>query len=212
MLWGWRKMFFWYSNIFSQCSWWKLFQNQFFLQTAFLWASPNSEWKRTRNLWPRSLSTVLSSGFLWHKNSPEKSDQIFKSKHWILRVARAVGVVSFWYHWKPRERKYLSIFWVFWPCKNLVFLRSIILWRARMSWTVQRAEWCFTEILFVLVNGDKANADNKEESKADTFTLACALKCKVWMERGVASQVRLWGRSEDDSVFSDLNPFAGALL
>lgn len=27
---------------------------------------------------------------------------------------------------------------------------------------MQGAEWCFTEILFVLVNGDKANADNKE--------------------------------------------------
>lgn len=27
---------------------------------------------------------------------------------------------------------------------------------------MQGAEWCFTEILYVLVNGDKANADNKE--------------------------------------------------
>lgn len=34
-----------------------------------------------------------------------------------------------------------------------------------MSWAVQRAEWCFTEILFVLVNGNKANEDNKEEVK-----------------------------------------------
>lgn len=67
MLWGWRKMFFWYSNIFSQCSWWKLFQHQF-----FLWASPNTEWERTRNLWPRSLLTMLSSASPLHKNSPEK--------------------------------------------------------------------------------------------------------------------------------------------
>lgn len=76
---------------------------------------------------------MLSSSSLSHKNTLEKSYQVFKSDNWILKVVCSLGVASCWLHFKPLEGKYLSILWVFCPSLKSNFLSSKIFCRRARS-------------------------------------------------------------------------------
>lgn len=59
---------------------------------------------------------------------------------------------------------------------------------------MQRAEWCFTEILFVLGNDDKANADNKEVKGRHTSLGLCPERQGAGWKEGLHQK---WDFEED---------------